>query len=92
MRYDRLERCRICPRLAAHLDQVRETHPGYRCLPVGAAGSARAKLLLVAAVEVNVPRYIYAARVFLPAVFSLVSYQEIKRIAHGLGSNPGSTL
>ncbi len=47
MRYDRLEGCRICPRLAAHLDQVRDTHPGYRCLPVGAAGSASSKLLLV---------------------------------------------
>ncbi|HEY5678998.1 MAG TPA: uracil-DNA glycosylase [Pseudomonadales bacterium] len=47
MRYDRLESCRICPRLAAHLDQVRQAHPGYRCLPVGATGSVRAKLLMV---------------------------------------------
>jgi uracil-DNA glycosylase family 4 len=47
VRYDRLEQCRICPRLAAHLDEVREAHPGYRCLPVGAMGSARSKLLMV---------------------------------------------
>lgn len=47
MRYESLARCRVCPRLAAHLDRVREAYPDYRCLPVGPSGSVRSKLLLV---------------------------------------------
>ena len=45
--YEALTRCRACPRLAAHLAQVRETHPQYHCLPVAAWGSPRARLLIV---------------------------------------------
>jgi hypothetical protein len=53
---------------------------------------AATKLLLVAMVEMNVPRYIFAARMFLPAVFALAFYREIRRIAHELRSNPGRAL
>ena len=45
--YDSLSRCRRCSRLADHLLVVRETHPDYHCLPVGAWGSPHARLLVV---------------------------------------------
>ncbi|MBX3702742.1 MAG: uracil-DNA glycosylase [Steroidobacteraceae bacterium] len=40
-------RCRRCPRLARHLDQVRARHPEYHCAPVPPFGSARFRLLVV---------------------------------------------
>lgn len=39
--------CRRCPRLARHLDGVRQAHPGYHCAPVPPFGSARFRLLVV---------------------------------------------
>ncbi|MBI3069024.1 MAG: uracil-DNA glycosylase [Betaproteobacteria bacterium] len=39
--------CRLCPRLARHLDEVRRNHPGYHARPVGLFGAARARLLIV---------------------------------------------
>ena len=39
--------CRACPRLAAHLDDVRESHPQYHARPVDAFGDAAARLLIV---------------------------------------------
>jgi uracil-DNA glycosylase family 4 len=39
--------CRRCPRLARHLDQVREEHPGYHARPVGPFGPQKASLLIV---------------------------------------------
>jgi len=39
--------CRACPRLAAHLDRVTETHPDYHARPVAAFGAARPRLLIV---------------------------------------------
>ena len=39
--------CRACPRLAAHLDRVREARPQYHARPVDAFGDARARLLIV---------------------------------------------
>lgn len=39
--------CRLCPRLARFLDQVRSNHPGYHARPVAPFGPARAKLLIV---------------------------------------------
>ncbi len=42
-----LASCRACPRLAAHLDQVREQHPDYHCGPVPAWGRRDARLLIV---------------------------------------------
>jgi uracil-DNA glycosylase len=41
------EDCRRCPRLARHLDEVRETHPAYYARPVAPFGARRAKLLVV---------------------------------------------
>jgi len=41
------ENCRRCPRLAHHLDLVRETHPEYHARPVAAFGAQRPKLLVV---------------------------------------------
>ncbi len=40
-------KCRACPRLAAHLDGVRESHPQYYARPVDAFGDAAARLLIV---------------------------------------------
>lgn len=40
-------RCRLCPRLARHLEAVRSAHPGYHCRPVAPFGSARHRLLVV---------------------------------------------
>ncbi len=40
-------KCRACPRLAAHLDRVTETHPNYHARPVAAFGAARPRLLIV---------------------------------------------
>ena len=39
--------CRRCPRLAAHLDAVRECHPDYHAAPVPSFGDRRARLLIV---------------------------------------------
>lgn len=39
--------CRRCVRLATYLDEMRETHPGYRCLPVPPFGDADARLVVV---------------------------------------------
>ena len=39
--------CRRCVRLATFLDEVRMTHPDYRCLPVPPFGDARARLVIV---------------------------------------------
>ncbi len=39
--------CRACPRLAAHLDRVSETHPDYHARPVDAFGDAAPRLLIV---------------------------------------------
>jgi uracil-DNA glycosylase family 4 len=39
--------CRLCPRLARHLDAVRAAHPHYHCRPVAPFGSVRHRLLVV---------------------------------------------
>ena len=39
--------CRLCPRLARHLDAVRRDHPGYHARPVAPFGAPRARLLVV---------------------------------------------
>jgi uracil-DNA glycosylase family 4 len=39
--------CRRCARLAGHLDDIRERHPGYHCRPVAPFGDARHRLLVV---------------------------------------------
>jgi uracil-DNA glycosylase family 4 len=39
--------CRLCPRLANFLDEVRQTHPDYYAHPVPSFGDAQARLLIV---------------------------------------------
>ncbi len=39
--------CRDCPRLARHLDRVRQEHPDYHARPVAPFGPKRAALLVV---------------------------------------------
>lgn len=39
--------CRLCPRLARHLDGVRAEHPGYHARPVPPFGAIRPRLLVV---------------------------------------------
>ena len=39
--------CRQCPRLAAHLDSVRQAYPAYCARPVPPFGDPRARLLIV---------------------------------------------
>ncbi len=39
--------CRICPRLATHLDQVRDSHPDYHAAPVAPFGDPDARLLII---------------------------------------------
>jgi uracil-DNA glycosylase family 4 len=39
--------CRACPRLAGHLDVVREEYPGYHARPVPPFGMAAPRLLIV---------------------------------------------
>lgn len=39
--------CRLCPRLAGFLDQVRTDHPDYHALPVSSFGSPGSSLLVV---------------------------------------------
>ena len=39
--------CRLCPRLANFLDEVRETQPGYFARPIPSFGDAAARLLIV---------------------------------------------
>lgn len=40
-------RCRLCPRLATHLDTVRRKHPGYHARPVAPFGDGKSRLLIV---------------------------------------------
>ncbi len=42
-----MKECRACPRLAKHLDAVRQVHPDYYALPVGPRGRTDARLLIV---------------------------------------------
>ena len=44
---DFTETCRLCPRLARHLDRVRAEYPAYHALPVAPYGAARPRLLVV---------------------------------------------
>lgn len=39
--------CRLCPRLAGFLDQVRAEHPDYHALPVSSFGKTGGKFLIV---------------------------------------------
>jgi uracil-DNA glycosylase family 4 len=39
--------CRLCPRLAGFLDEVRREHPHYHCAPVGPVGDAEPQLLII---------------------------------------------
>ena len=39
--------CRLCPRLAGHLDAVRAEHPDYHAAPVPPFGDSSAQLLIV---------------------------------------------
>ena len=39
--------CRACPRLAAHLDEVKVRYPHYQCTPVAPFGAKKAELLIV---------------------------------------------
>jgi uracil-DNA glycosylase family 4 len=39
--------CRLCPRLAGFLDQVRAEHPDYHALPVSSFGDEGSKFLIV---------------------------------------------
>jgi uracil-DNA glycosylase len=39
--------CRSCPRLARHLEGIRESHPTYHALPVAPFGTQRASFLIV---------------------------------------------
>jgi len=39
--------CRLCPRLARHLERVREAQPAYHARPVAPFGPARPRLLVV---------------------------------------------
>ena len=45
--YETLADCRLCPRLVAHLDEIREKHAGYHAAPVSAWGRSDARLLIV---------------------------------------------
>jgi uracil-DNA glycosylase len=45
--YERMIECRACPRLADHLDGVRQQHPDYYCRPVKPWGRRAARLLIV---------------------------------------------
>ncbi len=39
--------CRACPRLAHHLEEVRQCYPDYHARPVAAFGDPQARLLIV---------------------------------------------
>ena len=41
------QECRLCPRLASFLDEVKQKHPHYHALPVTPFGDAHARLLIV---------------------------------------------
>jgi len=41
------ENCRLCPRLAGFLDEVRAEHPDYHALPVSSFGEAGSRFLVV---------------------------------------------
>ena len=44
---DRLQGCRLCPRLTAFRNEQKIRFPEYRCLPVAGFGAAEARLLIV---------------------------------------------
>lgn len=41
------QECRLCPRLASFLDEVKQKHPNYHALPVAPFGDSQARLLII---------------------------------------------
>jgi uracil-DNA glycosylase family 4 len=79
--------CRECPRLAAHLDLVREAHPDYYARPVPAFGAADARLLIVGLAP-GLHGANRTGRPFTGDYAGLLLYETLHR--YGFASGPAS--
>lgn len=81
-------RCRACPRLAAHLGEVRAAHPAYFCAPVPPFGARRARLLIVGLAPGRHGANA-SGRPFTGDHAGIILYQTLHAL--GLASRPEST-
>jgi len=79
--------CRDCPRLARHLDQIREAHPGYHARPVAPFGADRAELLIVGLAP-GMHGANRTGRPFTGDHAGILLYKTLHR--HGFASHEGS--
>jgi len=80
--------CRLCSRLAHHLDRVREAHPGYHALPVPAFGARRPRLLIVGLAP-GMHGANRTGRPFTGDYAGILLYDTLYRF--GFSNQPGST-
>jgi len=76
----------LCPRRLPEVNQ-RDDLPAYsviHALLLLGLAFALSKMLLVGLVEMFVPRYVYAAGVFLPSIFSLLIFRELEKMRTAL--------
>jgi uracil-DNA glycosylase family 4 len=80
--------CRRCPRLAAHLDQVRAEYPDYHARPVASFGDPEARLLIVGLAP-GMHGANATGRPFTGDYAGILLYQTLYR--HGFANCPEST-
>lgn len=80
--------CRLCPRLADFLDEVRVLHPEYHARPVAAFGDDRARLLIVGLAP-GMHGANATGRPFTGDYAGLLLYETLHRL--GLSNQPHST-
>ncbi|MCX7893914.1 MAG: uracil-DNA glycosylase [Burkholderiales bacterium] len=79
--------CEACPRLAAELARIRESHPGYHARPVPMFGDPRAALLVVGLAP-GLHGANRTGRPFTGDHAGILLYGTLH--AHGFASHPGS--
>lgn len=80
--------CTRCPRLAAHLAEVRAAHPDYHAAPVPPFGDPAARLLIIGLAP-GMHGANRTGRPFTGDFAGLLLYRTLH--AHGFGSRPEST-
>ncbi|MGZ8212771.1 MAG: uracil-DNA glycosylase [Burkholderiales bacterium] len=77
--------CRACPRLASHLDEVRNGHPDYHARPVAPFGDAAPRLLVVGLAP-GMHGANRTGRPFTGDYAGILLYETLHR--YGFGSQP----
>ena len=80
-------RCRLCPRLAGFLDEVRAEHPDYHAAPVAPFGDPAARLIVVGLAP-GMHGANRSGRPFTGDYAGILLYQTLHK--YGFGSRPES--